>query len=139
VIYIKIGEDLYPADINGKMKDNAWNDRESKEINLEMDYETAVNLFVDGLAWSIVQRYEVPVNEVIYKTNEDGEPMLDEYGAPIVEAVVPSATIQEDEFDNSEYCIAGDITDHRDGTISVKMGKLTELEKAYELMLGGIL
>lgn len=34
------------------------------------------------------------------------------------------------EFDNSDYCLAGDITDHRDGTITVKMGKYTDLELA---------
>lgn len=41
------------------------------------------------------------------------------------------------EIDNSEFCIAGDVTDHRDGTVSVKMGKLTELEEAYEILFGG--
>ena len=46
--------------------------------------------------------------------------------------------MQETEFDNSDYCIAGDITDHRDGRITVKMGALTEVEQAYELMLGGM-
>jgi hypothetical protein len=46
--------------------------------------------------------------------------------------------IHEIEFDNSEYNIAGDLTDHRDGTITAKMGKLTDLEEAYEIMLGGI-
>ena len=45
---------------------------------------------------------------------------------------------QETEYDNSDYNIAGDITDHRDGTVTVKMGKLTDLEEAYEIMLGGI-
>lgn len=43
----------------------------------------------------------------------------------------------EAEWDNSEYNVAGDITDHRDGTITVKMGKLTALEEAYEILLGG--
>lgn len=32
------------------------------------------------------------------------------------------------EYDNSEYSLAGDITDHRDGTVSIKMGKPTEAE-----------
>lgn len=34
----------------------------------------------------------------------------------------------EQVFDNSDYCLVGDITTHRDGTISVLMGKPTELE-----------
>lgn len=42
-----------------------------------------------------------------------------------------------DEFDNSEFNVAGDITDHRDGTLSIKMGKETDLEEAYELLYGG--
>lgn len=40
------------------------------------------------------------------------------------------------EYDNSDYCIAGDITDHRDGTISVKMGKPTDLEDLLEMLYG---
>lgn len=37
-------------------------------------------------------------------------------------------------FDCSDYTVAGDITDHRDGTISVKMGKRTEMETALALL-----
>ena len=36
------------------------------------------------------------------------------------------------EWDNSDYCVAGPITDNRDGTITAKMGKKTELELARE-------
>lgn len=116
--FVKINETLYPATINGRMWDGEWDNRESKAITLEMDYATAVNLFVDGLAWSIVQQNEVPV--------------LDEYGNQT------GTEIKDTEFDNSEYNIAGDLTDHRDGRITVKMGRLTELEEAYEIMLGGL-
>lgn len=31
-------------------------------------------------------------------------------------------------YDNSEYCVAGSITDHRNGFVTAKMGKLTEIE-----------
>ena len=48
-----------------------------------------------------------------------------------------SIVVDEVEYNNSEYCIAGDVTDHRDGTVSVKMGKPTDLEEAYELLYGG--
>jgi hypothetical protein len=116
-MFIKVNETLYPATVIGRVADKEWDNRASKSITLEMDYETASTLFVDGLAWSIVQRNEVPTYD------ENGEPTGTE--------------MQETEFDNSEYCIAGDITDHRDGTITVKMGKLTDLEEAYEIMLGG--
>lgn len=40
-------------------------------------------------------------------------------------------------YDNSDYCVAGDITDHRDGTVTVKMGRLTALEETLELIYGG--
>ncbi len=116
--FIKINEALYPATISGRMIDKEWDNRASKSIVLEMTYNEAVTLFVDGLAWSIVQREEVPT--------------FDEEG------VQTGTETQETEFDNSEYNLSGDITDHRDGRITVKMGKLTDLEEAYEIMLGGI-
>ena len=128
--FIKINDTLYPATISGKVADRDWDNRESKSITLEMDYATANALFVNGLAWSIVQRDEVPV----YEMDENGEPIFDENGAPIQ----TGTEIQETEFDNSEYNLAGDLTDHRDGRITAKMGKLTDLEQAYEIMLGGM-
>ena len=116
--YIKINEVLYPATVSGRVADKDWDNRESKAITLEMDYATAAETFVDGLAWSIVQREEIPTFD------ENGEQTGTE--------------TRDTEFDNSDYNLAGDITDHRDGTITVKMGKLTDLEEAYEIMLGGM-
>lgn len=40
----------------------------------------------------------------------------------------------EEEFDNSDYSIAGDITDHRDGTVTVKMGRPTALEEKTAML-----
>lgn len=128
--FIKIKDTLYPATISGRVADRDWDNRESKSITLEMDYATANALFVNGLAWSIVQRDEVPV----YQMDENGEPVLDENGAPIQ----TGTEIQESEYDNSDYNLAGDLTDHRDGRITAKMGKLTDLEQAYEIMFGGM-
>ena len=116
--FVKINDRLYPATVSGRVVDAEWDNRASKAITLEMDYETAIGLFVDGLAWSIVQQNEMPV--------------YDENG------VQAGTEVQETEFDNSEYNLAGDLTDHRDGTITAKMGKLTDLEEAYEIMLGGM-
>lgn len=129
MIFVKINNKLYPATVSGKVTDKDWDNRESKSIKLEMDYRTAIGLFVDGLAWSIVQQNEVPT----YQVDENGKLVLDESGAP----TQTGTEMQETEFDNSEYNLAGDITDHRDGTITAKMGKLTDLEEAYEIMLGG--
>ena len=39
---------------------------------------------------------------------------------------------EKEEYNNSDYCIAGDIIDHRDGTLSVKMGKPTDVEVLEE-------
>ena len=78
-----------------------------------MTNAAAVQLFVDGLSWSIVQRDTVPV----YDT--DGNP-------------TGETEEQMQEWDNSEYCVAGPITDNRDGTITAKMGKKTEVELLRE-------
>ena len=124
--YIKINGTLYPATISGRVADKDWDNRASKAITLEMDYATAIALFVDGLVWSIVQQNEVPV----YQVDENGKAVLDENGNPIQ----TGTEIQESEWDNSEYDVAGSITDHRNGTITAKMGKITDSEALAELM-----
>ena len=105
---VQIGGSLYPAAVTGRLTDAAWNGRESKEITLSMTYADAAALFVNGAAWSIVLDVE----------RSDG------------------TTVQET-YDNSGFSIAGDLIDHRDGTVTVKMGKPTELENALALLLGG--
>lgn len=107
--YVKIGGTEYPAEINGKLADREWDGRDSKAITLTMGYSEAAALFVNGIAWSIVQRESVPA--------------LDENGQPTGEA-----TEQVSEFDNSDYSVAGSITDNRDGTVTCKMGRPTETE-----------
>lgn len=124
-MYIKVNNTLYPATISGRVADSEWDGRASKAITVEMSYAEANKLFVDGLEWSIVEKNQVPTYA------EDGSYAYDENGEQIMEE-------RETEWDNSEYSIAGDITDHRDGTVTAKMGKLTDLEEAYEIMLGGV-
>ena len=106
MIYLKVQENEYPAYISGRLIDRDWDGRASKSITLTMTHAQAAQLFTDGLGWSIVQRETVP----------DG---TDGGG---------TETVQE--WDNADYCVAGPITDHRDGTLTVKMGKYTQLEEA---------
>lgn len=119
MIYFKTNGTEYPASIAGKVVDRDWGNRKSKAVTLTATYEQAAQLFVDGLVWSIVQRDTVPV----YDT--DGNP-------------TGETTEQVQEWDDSDYCVAGPITDNRDGTITAKMGKktasdvLAELEATYD-------
>ena len=113
MIYFKANNTEYPASIAGKVNDRDWGGRESKAVTLEMTHAAAVQLFVDGLSWSIVQRDTVPV----YDT--DGKP-------------TGATEEQVQEWDNSEYCVAGPISDNRDGTCTCKMGKKTEVELLRE-------
>ena len=108
-IHIKVNNTEYPAAISGANNDRAWDGRDTKTIYLTMSHDAVAALLPDNTPWSIVQRDMVDV--------------LDEQGKPTGETkeVV-------NEYDNSEYSLAGDITDHRDGTVSIKMGKPTESE-----------
>lgn len=105
--YVKINDTLYPAQISGRLQDYEWDGRSSKTITLEMEYATADSLFVDDLAWSIV-----------------------------IDTVTGDAEEIQAEYDNSEYCKAGDITDHRDGRVSVKMGMYTS-DELLAIITGG--
>lgn len=113
MIYLKVQENEYPAYISGRLIDRDWDGRASKSITLTMTHAQAAQLFTDGLGWSIVQRDTVPV----YGT--DGNP-------------TGETEEQVQEWDNADYCVAGPITDNRDGTITAKMGKKTEVELLRE-------
>ena len=114
MIYFKANNTEYPADIAGKITDRDWGGRESKAVTLTMEYTAASQLFVDGLSWSIVQRDTVPVYD------KDGNP-------------TGETEEQVQEWDNSDYNVAGSITDNRNGTCTCKMGKKTQLEAEQEL------
>lgn len=126
-IYIKINENLYPAVITGRIQDKDWDDRASKAITIEMSYEEAVTLFDDDIEWEIVQEEE----EQVEKLDENGELVYTEEGELVFETVM-----RQEAFDNSEYSIVGDIIDHRNGQITVKMGKPTT-EELLEILMGG--
>jgi hypothetical protein len=108
--FVKIGDFVAPATVSGQVADRTWGDRASKAITLEMDHADAAALFVDGLEWSIIYQ---------------PEPYVDQSGATV--------TPEPEVYDNSEYCLAGSITDNRDGTVTVKMGKITAEEALAEL------
>ena len=110
-IYIKVKNTEYPAAVTGVNNDRTWDGRDIKIITLTMAYAEVMALLPDNTPWSIVQRDMVDV--------------LDEQDQPTGETkeVV-------NEYDNSEYSLAGDITDHRNGTVSIKMGRPTEVESA---------
>ena len=107
--FLKVNGQEYPATLIYNYKDRNWDMRETQTVHLTMTHAEVAELLPDNTPWSIVQSEMVDV--------------LDEQGQPTGETkeVV-------NEYDNSEYSLAGDITDHRDGTVSIKMGKPTESE-----------
>lgn len=116
--YIEINGTRYPAEINGKKVDRDWDDRESKTITLAMSYADALALFVNGLVWYDASQDDPYIEQTEVYNEETGE-------YDVIETeVVPDPIVN----DNTAFCIAGDITDHRDGYVSVKMGMPTELE-----------
>lgn len=119
MIYVKVGEKQYPASITGRINDKEWNNRSSKAIKVEMTYQEALITFVDDIEWFILQENEVMLEQF----DENGEVVVNENGEPIL-----VSSIEIDSYDNSEYSIAGDIIDHRDGTVTVKMGMPTSEE-----------
>lgn len=107
--YIKVNNTLYPATINGKTVDYEWDKRETKAITLNMSYAEVLALLPDNTPWSIVAKNSVPVYDP-----DTGEQT--------------GETVDEQEYDNSDYSLSGAITDMRDGTVVIKMGKPTEME-----------
>ena len=107
--YIKVNNTLYPATIDGRIADYEWDRRDTKSITLSMTYAEVLALLPDNTAWAIVQKDTVPV-----------------YGPDTGEQT--GTTVEENEYDNSEYSMSGIIRDNRDGTCTIKMGKPTEIE-----------
>ena len=109
--FIKVAGQEYPATLIYNYKDRNWDMRESVAVHLTMPYAQAAALLTTGTPWSNVFR------ETVDKLDNDGNPTGQ------TEEVVT-------EEDMSAYSLAGEITDYRDGTVSVKMGKPTEAENA---------
>ncbi len=111
MLKVKIAGNEYEAIVSGVANDVLWGGRESKSITLTMDYETAAATFADDVPWSI-----------LYQPSDYYDPETQQMVTPPVE-----------EYDNSDYCILGGITVHRDGTVTVKMGKPTG-EELYNIL-----
>lgn len=107
--FIKVNGQEYPAKVIYLYKDRNWDMRETQTAHLTMPYAQAAALLTTGTPWFNVFR------ETVDKPDNDGNPTGQ------TEEVVT-------EEDMSAYSLAGDITDHRDGTVSIKMGKPTEAE-----------
>lgn len=119
--YIKFNDNdtLYPAVIGGKMSDKDWDGRASKYIHTEMSYDEAIALFDDEVEWSIVMDIEREVETINEETGE----------------VTRKIIMEQEVYDNSEYCILGDIIVHKDGTVTVKMGNPTA-DEILAILLG---
>lgn len=100
--HIKINDVKYEVKIQSHPIDSYWDGRNSKAITIAMTYDEALQTFVNDLEWAIVDEYE---------NSEE--------------------IVHEIKTDMSDYSIAGPITDNRNGTITVRMGKY----KQDELML----
>lgn len=107
--FIKVNGQEYPATLIYNYKDLNWDLRETQTVHLTMPYAQAAALLPDNTPWSNVFR------ETKDKLDNDGNPTGQ------TEEVVT-------EEDMSAYSLAGEIVDHRDGTVSIKMGKPTESE-----------
>ena len=115
--YIKINDIIYPATINGILSDPTWDGRAVKTITLQENYEIVNAIFMNDSSWSII------VEDTVITYDENGNEIHE---------------LQTEEYDNSEFCIRGDLTLHIDGSCTVRMGKPTDLEDAYEILYGGI-
>ena len=107
--FIKVGGQEYPATLIYNYKDRNWDMRETQTVHLSMTHDKAAALLTTGTPWFDVTR------ETVDKLDNGGNPTGQ------TEEVVT-------EEDMSAYSLAGEITDYRDGTVSIKMGKPTEAE-----------
>ena len=109
--YIEVNGERYEATITGRVRDKEWGDRESKSIRIKMDYFDARDLFVENMEWAILCEHEVEKQI----EDEDGN-------------ITTEIVIEYDRYENGVFSMVGDLTDHRNGYVTVKMGKPTAEE-----------
>lgn len=104
--FLKANNAETPCEAAEHYRDSAWG-RPTCTVTIKASAAEIAALLPNNAPWSLIER----------------EDALDESGAPTGQTV-------DHERDMSEYSLSGDITDHRDGTVSIKMGKPTEEESA---------
>ena len=135
MLYLKINNSFYPATFTGKVVDKDWDNRSSKTITfLESSLVEVNSILQDDVEWAIYD-HQVIRQQVV--DPETDQPLYQEDSETHEQVPVMEDVDVSQEYDNSEYSIKGDVIIHPDGTISVKMGKPTDLELAYELLYGG--
>lgn len=102
--FLKANNTETPCEAAEHYRDSAWG-RPTCTVTIKASAAEIAALLPDGAPWSLIEREDV----------------LDESGAPTGQTV-------DHERDMSDYSLSGDITDHRDGTASIKMGKPMESE-----------
>lgn len=96
---VKINGRELEASMAVRMADSLMDGRESRAVTVTMSYGEALNLFQNDVSWAVVNEW------------------ADEEGTP-----------RSSTTDMSEFSISGPITDNRDGTVTVRMGKPREEE-----------
>lgn len=104
--FLKANNAETPCEAAEHYRDSAWG-RPTCTVTIKGSAAEIAALLPNNAPWSLIEREDV----------------LDESGAPTGQTV-------DHERDMSDYSLSGDITDHRDGTVSIKMGKPTEAETA---------
>ena len=109
--FLKANNTETPCEAAEHYRDSAWG-RPTCTVTIKGSAAEIAALLPNNAPWSLIER----------------EDALDELGAPTGQTV-------DHERDMSEYSLSGDITDHRDGRVSIKMGKPTETESAVGAMV----
>lgn len=104
--FLKANNAETPCEAAEHYRDSAWG-RPTCTVTIKASAAEIAALLPNNAPWSLIER----------------EDALDESGMPTGQTV-------DHERDMSEYSLSGDITDHRDGRVSIKMGKPTEEESA---------
>lgn len=136
---IIINNTLYPAQLAGGITDREFQNRNCIKITMGLSYAEMLELFPQGQYVSWQQRIERTESTPLL--DEDGNQIMDEDGQPVYDTTTTYEII-----DKSAWCVTGPITDNRNGTCSVKMGKrladevqaeLDEAEAALKIIMEG--